>query len=724
MPSTWAKKSWEKWERYGHGPHGYPYEKWNWWDSWDDPRSYGQKSWNSQKADFREKPHDSQKDSDQAWAEKDSNKQEKPERIDEDDARDAKAESAKDSEDPKVGEERPDKPGTDEAGFSGLTGRRKLSGKGEKGEASDNWPPQPDYMCDPGWFAWNAEMAWAFGAEAWPGEFHPWDWDDKEKSGENGGDGTGGTGDETMEKLASEWERPGWQGQPGFGKRHELVPKKANLKEQFEKAESKSVTTLMLRNVPNAYDRETLMEELDHLGFAGCFNFLYLPIDSATKNNVGYAFVNFNDEKTADDCMKLNMSGYFFKGQPYNRRRAAIVSVAHLQGLEANLEHYSRTQVFFAPLPCQRPWVAPAAAQALLEKGEAAWAPLGFAKLVEDAAVRPGTEQDDQSFSRRRMREQWWGAFPGCFDCSYEMYGYFDNFDGVPPGLMPENLSLTQYHHPGQVLREELTAPEAESKEDKAGDLVDALSQMLRTGSQQVPVDDEEEGELTMMGELKQMQSMGWFGWEFFDGMERSCSLSAVNSSGMSAPSYDDQSPSLTNGSLVLLNVPLTTTEWDLRQIIEHVGVHAPITVKFEPGASSDINKVTLHFRNKIDLEIADVTLRETSWEDGGARIQIYRSKNGDGCDGTWAGYPAIPAMPPWDYGHSRSWFSKEDGDSEPRSNSLANAVGIGNDDSSSPCPPEPSFEQGTEFEKDWPKLPAARNKIADVQASQAASCA
>jgi hypothetical protein len=39
-----------------------------------------------------------------------------------------------------------------------------------------------------------------------------------------------------------------------------------------------------------------------------------------------------------------NMSGYFFKGQPYNRRRAAIVSVAHLQGLEANLEHYSRTQ--------------------------------------------------------------------------------------------------------------------------------------------------------------------------------------------------------------------------------------------------------------------------------------------------------------------------------------------------------------------------------------------
>ena len=39
------------------------------------------------------------------------------------------------------------------------------------------------------------------------------------------------------------------------------------------------------------------------------------------------------------------------------------------------------------------------------------------------------------------------------------------------------------------------------------------------------------------------------------------------------------------------------TTEWDLRQIIEHVGVHSPMTVSFEPGMSPDVNKVTLNFR-------------------------------------------------------------------------------------------------------------------------------
>ena len=49
---------------------------------------------------------------------------------------------------------------------------------------------------------------------------------------------------------------------PGPASAMRLVPKKANLKEQFEKAEPKHVTTLMLRNVPNAYDRERLVKDL------------------------------------------------------------------------------------------------------------------------------------------------------------------------------------------------------------------------------------------------------------------------------------------------------------------------------------------------------------------------------------------------------------------------------------------------------------------------------
>ena len=58
------------------------------------------------------------------------------------------------------------------------------------------------------------------------------------------------------EMWSEDWDDE--KDRPWTGKRHELVPKKANLKEQFEKAEPKNVTTLMLRNVPNAYDREPI----------------------------------------------------------------------------------------------------------------------------------------------------------------------------------------------------------------------------------------------------------------------------------------------------------------------------------------------------------------------------------------------------------------------------------------------------------------------------------
>ena len=47
---------------------------------------------------------------------------------------------------------------------------------------------------------------------------------------------------------------------------------------------------------------------------SGAYDFLYLPIDSATKNNVGYAFVNFKDEKSCEECMSA-LSGYFFRGR-------------------------------------------------------------------------------------------------------------------------------------------------------------------------------------------------------------------------------------------------------------------------------------------------------------------------------------------------------------------------------------------------------------------------
>jgi len=127
---------------------------------------------------------------------------------------------------------------------------------------------------------------------------------------------------------------------------HCFVPKSTNLVEEFSKSVTETpITTVMLRNVPNRYTQQELIEELDQLGFAGNFDFVYAPTDFGTMGNVGYAFVNFIDAAWAARCQK-ELEGYLFmKHQKKMTKKHATVSVAHLQGLQANLRHYEKSAV-------------------------------------------------------------------------------------------------------------------------------------------------------------------------------------------------------------------------------------------------------------------------------------------------------------------------------------------------------------------------------------------
>ncbi|CAK0906966.1 unnamed protein product [Prorocentrum cordatum] len=51
-------------------------------------------------------------------------------------------------------------------------------------------------------------------------------------------------------------------------------------------------TTVMLRNLPCPFLREDLIKAMDAKGFAGLYNFVYMPIDFQTAMGMGYAFVN------------------------------------------------------------------------------------------------------------------------------------------------------------------------------------------------------------------------------------------------------------------------------------------------------------------------------------------------------------------------------------------------------------------------------------------------
>lgn len=52
-------------------------------------------------------------------------------------------------------------------------------------------------------------------------------------------------------------------------------------------------TTVMLRNIPNKYTRQMLVEQLYRAGFKGHIDYMYLPTDFANRCNVGYCFLNF-----------------------------------------------------------------------------------------------------------------------------------------------------------------------------------------------------------------------------------------------------------------------------------------------------------------------------------------------------------------------------------------------------------------------------------------------
>jgi len=117
-------------------------------------------------------------------------------------------------------------------------------------------------------------------------------------------------------------------------------------------------TTMMIRNIPGRYSQNDLMMDLQDLGFHGAYDFLYIPMDKSTAANVGYAFVNFIDAFWAARSMQA-FENYRFSRHQRSSPKVASVSVAHLQGLEKNLQHYEKTAVNMSRDKRRRPVVLP-----------------------------------------------------------------------------------------------------------------------------------------------------------------------------------------------------------------------------------------------------------------------------------------------------------------------------------------------------------------------------
>jgi len=160
------------------------------------------------------------------------------------------------------------------------------------------------------------------------------------------------------ESAAAKVSAPTAQSQAYLEMSHSRVPRNHNMAESYESSKDQAPTTMMIRNMPGRYSQNDLMADLHELGFAGTYDFLYIPIDKRTAANVGYAFVNFVANVWAERCAEL-FENYRFSNQKRSSNKLGRVSVAFLQGLEKNLQHYEHAAINMSRDKRRKPVVMP-----------------------------------------------------------------------------------------------------------------------------------------------------------------------------------------------------------------------------------------------------------------------------------------------------------------------------------------------------------------------------
>jgi len=114
-------------------------------------------------------------------------------------------------------------------------------------------------------------------------------------------------------------------------------------------------TTVMLRNIPNRYTRDMLIDRLNE-GYKSQYDFVYLPIDFNSKCNVGYAFINFRVPVMASKFMQEFHGVRAKQCLPgFSSKKICEVSYATVQGREANMENF-RDEKFIEKLKERPEW--------------------------------------------------------------------------------------------------------------------------------------------------------------------------------------------------------------------------------------------------------------------------------------------------------------------------------------------------------------------------------
>jgi len=108
-------------------------------------------------------------------------------------------------------------------------------------------------------------------------------------------------------------------------------------------------TTVMIRNMPNNYTREMLLELVDDMGFSGSYDFAYLPVDFQSQAGLGYAFINFVSVADAQLCFE-QFEGFSNWKVP-SEKVCTVTWSSPAQGFEQHIERYKNSPVMHPSLP-------------------------------------------------------------------------------------------------------------------------------------------------------------------------------------------------------------------------------------------------------------------------------------------------------------------------------------------------------------------------------------
>ncbi|CAJ1408394.1 unnamed protein product [Effrenium voratum] len=127
------------------------------------------------------------------------------------------------------------------------------------------------------------------------------------------------------------------------------APRPVELLPALQPCGKQGQTTVMLRNLPNNYSRAMVCVLMDKEGFAGKYDFLYLPIDFRSKASLGYAFVNLVDENEVQKFWQC-FDGFTKWVLPSAKVCSVSWSGPH-QGQEAHVERYRDSPIMHSSVP-------------------------------------------------------------------------------------------------------------------------------------------------------------------------------------------------------------------------------------------------------------------------------------------------------------------------------------------------------------------------------------